>query len=141
MEKRIIGVNSIVKEYRGLVNTARFCKYDHGTAKNKQIYRQAVPPCYPLEEISAPVAMFWGHGDTLSRPKDIDRIRSRVSSIVVDERVGSGPFSHTDYLYGVDAKRVLHDRIVQVFGQFYSTFRTRSTTESTTATPHEDANS
>ncbi|KAL3209286.1 hypothetical protein MRX96_009277 [Rhipicephalus microplus] len=114
-----------------LVNTARFCKYDHGTAKNKQIYRQ---------EIRAPVAMFWGHGDTLSRPKDIDRIRSRVSSIVVDERVGSGPFSHTDYLYGVDAKRVLHDRIVQVFGQFYRTFRTRSTTESTTATPHEDAN-
>ncbi|XP_049275323.1 gastric triacylglycerol lipase-like [Rhipicephalus sanguineus] len=124
-----------------LVKTGRFCKYDYGAAKNKEIYRQTAPPCYPLEEIRAPVAIFWGHGDTLSRPQDVDRIRNRISSIVVDERVGSGPFNHVDFIYGVHVKRVLYDRMIQVIGQFYSTCLTRSTSESTTATPHENAKS
>ncbi|XP_070381797.1 gastric triacylglycerol lipase-like isoform X2 [Dermacentor albipictus] len=109
-----------------LIKTGRFCKYDYGAAKNKGIYDQTVPPCYPLEDIRNPVAIFWGDGDALSRPQDIDRIRSRVSSIVFDERVGSGPFSHADFVYGVDAKRVLHDRIVQVLRQFYSMCRPQS---------------
>lgn len=103
-----------------LIKTGSFCKYDYDAAKNKKIYGQTMPPCYPLEDIRTPVAIFWGHGDTFSKPQDIDRIRARVSSIVVDERVGSGPFSHADFIYGVDAKRVLHDRIVQVLRQFYS---------------------
>ncbi|XP_075527149.1 gastric triacylglycerol lipase-like [Dermacentor variabilis] len=109
-----------------LVKTGRFCKYDYGAAKNKRLYGQTVPPCYPLEDIRTPVAIFWGHGDTLSRPQDIDLIRSRVSSVVVDERVGSGPFNHNDFIYGVDAKRVLHDRIVQMLRQFYSLCRPQS---------------
>nr|XP_054931302.1 lipase 3-like [Dermacentor andersoni] len=109
-----------------LVKTGRFCKYDYGAAKNKRLYGQTVPPCYPLENIRTPVAIFWGHGDTLSRPQDIDLIRSRVSSVVVDERVGSGPFNHNDFIYGVNAKRVLHDRIVQLLRQFYSLCRSQS---------------
>ncbi|KAH6940489.1 hypothetical protein HPB50_000510 [Hyalomma asiaticum] len=123
-----------------LVITGRFCKYDYGAARNKGIYGQATPPCYHLEKIRAPVAIFWGQGDKFSRPEDIDRIRARVSSIVVDERVGSGPFNHVDYLYGVDAKRVLHDRVVQVLGQYYSN-ACRDSSQSRTTQPHEHAQS
>ncbi|XP_077498498.1 gastric triacylglycerol lipase-like [Amblyomma americanum] len=102
-----------------IVRTGKFCKYNYGAYKNKKRYGQALPPCYTLEKIRAPVAIFWGHGDTMSTPRDIDQIRTRLSSTVVDERVGSGPFAHLDFIYGFDARSVLHDRVVQLFRQYY----------------------
>ncbi|XP_077549614.1 gastric triacylglycerol lipase-like [Haemaphysalis longicornis] len=101
-----------------VVRTDQFCKYDYGAEKNKKTYGQTSPPCYPLEKITAPVAIFWGDGDTLSQPADIDKIRARVPSIVVDERVGSGPFNHVDFAFGIDAKGILHDRIVEVMHRY-----------------------
>ena len=45
-----------------------FKMYDHGVIQNFARYGQGAPPSYNLNKIVAPVAIFYGKGDTLISP-------------------------------------------------------------------------
>lgn len=47
------------------VNSGKFRKYDHGRAKNLEVYGTPDPPEYNVDRITAPVAFYWGENDWL----------------------------------------------------------------------------
>ena len=46
----------------------KFCRYDFGPEKNKEIYGQDEPPEYDVTQITAPVALYWSDNDWLAEP-------------------------------------------------------------------------
>lgn len=47
------------------INSGHFRKYDYGLFQNYVVYGQAFPPDYPLESITAPVALYYSSNDWL----------------------------------------------------------------------------
>lgn len=45
--------------------SAKFRQYDYGSAENLLIYNSVEPPDYDLANITVPIALFYGPGDTL----------------------------------------------------------------------------
>ncbi|KAM7286850.1 hypothetical protein ISCGN_030571 [Ixodes scapularis] len=79
---------------------------------------QARPPCYELENVRVPVAIFWGDGDWMSTTKDLDNLRDRLSNVVYDHRVDFPNFNHADFIFASGAKTLLYDKVIQVFRKF-----------------------
>ncbi|CAN7939562.1 unnamed protein product [Ixodes hexagonus] len=79
---------------------------------------KARPPCYQLENVEVPVAIFWGDGDWFSTSRDLDNLRNRLRHVVYDHRVDLNNFNHIDFIYATGAKSLLYDQVVELFRKF-----------------------
>ena len=70
--------------YGQIINSDRFQKYDWGTVKNTQLYGTAIPPIYPLDQITNfPIALIGGTEDDLGSIVDVDWTNEQLGSNVV----------------------------------------------------------
>ncbi|KAI5641043.1 hypothetical protein NE865_06699 [Phthorimaea operculella] len=67
--------------YAQLLVAKTFQEYDYGP-RNHEVYGSDKPPLYPLERISAPVAIIYGDGDWLVSPEDSETLRNRLPNVV-----------------------------------------------------------
>lgn len=108
--------------------------YDHGLIGNFARYRQKTPPVYNLENIVTPVVLIYGKGDAIATPEvsSLNEILSTIFDcpyrVVFQEsldllnrlryaRAESVPhdsFSHLDFIWAKDIKRLLQNRVVQI---------------------------
>jgi hypothetical protein len=65
-----------------MVRQNRFQKYDYGIIGNVLHYGSAFPPQYDLSKVQVPVVLFSGDKDTLSDPKDVDRIVKALPNLI-----------------------------------------------------------
>lgn len=101
-----------------LINNNRFCMFSYGRNENSRVYGTGRPPCYELENVRVPVAIFWGDGDWMSTTKDLDNLKDRLSNVVYDHRVDFPNFNHIDFIFASGAKTLLYDKVIQVFRKF-----------------------
>ncbi|XP_077531280.1 lipase 1-like [Haemaphysalis longicornis] len=105
--------NDKVKKRKNLV------RYDYGAIKNMARYGQATPPVYPLEKITAPVALFRGMGDIIADPKDVEDLSRRLRHVLVmDYVVPDEDFTHQDFLFGYNATDILHRPMISLLKNF-----------------------
>ncbi|XP_008213182.2 lipase 3-like [Nasonia vitripennis] len=95
------------------IKAGRMQMYDYGLMGNVQRYGQTTPPVYSLENIDTPVVLIYGNGDVIASPEDsLDLVtRLRFSRV---EMVPHDSFSHFDFMWAKDIKRLLQDRIMQI---------------------------
>ncbi|KAH9379422.1 hypothetical protein HPB48_008573 [Haemaphysalis longicornis] len=80
---------------------------------------QATPPVYPLEKITAPVALFRGMGDIIADPKDVEDLSRRLRHVLVmDYVVPDEDFTHQDFLFGYNATDILHRPMISLLKNF-----------------------
>ena len=44
----------------------KFMQYDYGSSTNIKVYNSTTPPEYPLDQVSLPVAIYYGTNDYLT---------------------------------------------------------------------------
>lgn len=92
-------------------------KYDFGSpAENQAHYNQSTPPIYDIRSIKTPVALYSSTNDWLADPEDVKYIRANLPNIV-DDYVIKG-WNHLDFVWAIDAKQKLYDRIIQLMRKF-----------------------
>lgn len=95
-----------------LIDTARFTKYDFGTAGNLKAYGTETAPSYDLHKISkVPVGMYVGKYDELATPKDAKWEADQMQSTVFYKEYAE--LDHDAFFAGKDMS-YLNDLIDQL---------------------------
>ena len=102
-----------------MVISGEISKYDFGSAaENMAHYNQSKPPVYDLRLIKTPIALYSSTNDWLADQEDVKFIRKNLPNIV-DDYVVNG-WNHLDFVWAVDTKPSLTNRMLQVMKKFGS---------------------
>lgn len=61
-----------------------------------------------------PVALFWSENDWLADPKDVEYISNNLPNVVVNYKVPLPEFNHVDFIWAIDAKTLVFDKILSL---------------------------
>uniref|UniRef100_T1IYD6 Partial AB-hydrolase lipase domain-containing protein n=1 Tax=Strigamia maritima TaxID=126957 RepID=T1IYD6_STRMM len=105
--------------YYQLKYSKGFQYYDYGKAGNLKHYNTTEPPSYNLSRISAPVALFWSSNDYLADPKDVAALAPQLRNVPLIYRVPFDQFNHLDFMWAIDAKSLLYDKLITVMAKLW----------------------
>ncbi|XP_063617913.1 lipase 3-like isoform X2 [Cydia splendana] len=104
--------------YGQLYKSSKFVQFDHGLLTNKRKYGTFKPPPYDLSNIRTPVFLHYADNDWLSTPNDVDKLLREVKSAVGKYKVPLPKFNHLDFVFAIDAKKLIYDRVMKIMEQF-----------------------
>ncbi|KAJ2944554.1 hypothetical protein O0L34_g3903 [Tuta absoluta] len=104
--------------YGQLYKSDKFQQFDHGWISNKLRYGTFKPPAYNISAIRTPIFLHYASNDWLSTPKDVDKLANEIPSVIGKYKVTLDRFNHLDFVFAVDAKKLIYDRVVNIMGQF-----------------------
>ncbi|XP_026730889.1 lipase 3-like [Trichoplusia ni] len=92
-----------------------FRRYDQGSSlSNYRVYGSFKPPRYDLSKITTPVFLHYSDSDPLAHVEDVNRLFSELGRPIGKFRVPMASFSHLDYTYGIHAKALVYDRVINL---------------------------
>lgn len=91
-----------------------FHRFDHGLLKNRVVYGSYSAPRYDLSRVTAPVFLHYSQSDPLADVRDVDRLFAELGRPVGKFRIPDPLFSHLDFIWGIDAKDLVHDRVINL---------------------------
>ncbi|XP_059055758.1 lipase 3-like [Achroia grisella] len=104
--------------YGQLSLSGKFAQYDHGFVKNFKKYGSLTPPEYPLEKITAPVVIFYSLFDRVTPITSVAKIKSKLANVSKVIKVPFLQFSHADYLFARDVKKLLYDTVLDILPEY-----------------------
>ncbi|XP_043465860.1 lipase 1-like [Leptopilina heterotoma] len=90
-----------------------FRQFDYGDCRNREIYNSTMPPEYPLRKATLPVAVFYGENDNLGPVKDVRQFSKMIPNVIEGTYLKS--FNHLGYFLRADIKKLVYNRILQLF--------------------------
>lgn len=100
--------------YCQLIESKTFQKFDYGADMNEAFYGTSTPPKYPVEKITAPVALIYSENDWLANTADVLILKKRLKNVIMYHRVPFKKFNHLDFLYAKNVKRLVYDKVVKL---------------------------
>ncbi|XP_047505130.1 lipase 3-like [Pieris napi] len=107
-----------IQHFAQLALSGDFRQFDY-ELKNFKKYGSLAPPSYPVEKITAPVAIFYGEGDWLCDISDVKILKSRLPNLVDIYRVDDDHFTHFDFVHAADTKNVLLANIIRLIKKIH----------------------
>ncbi|KAI8434027.1 hypothetical protein MSG28_012178 [Choristoneura fumiferana] len=92
----------------------RFSQYDYGMIKNLAKYGSTAPPDYDLSAITAKIALVAGKNDQLSKVKDVEHLKDRLTNVVHYEVLKPKLWSHVDFVWAKTAPVYLYPTIFNI---------------------------
>lgn len=90
-----------------------FRRYDHGWMRNMVTYGTRRPPRYNLGNIKIPTFLHYTYNDPLSQAEDVTRLHEELGA-GVKMLVPHPLFNHIDFMWAIDAKELLYDRVLDL---------------------------
>lgn len=97
-----------------------FQKFDYGAHYNNKLYGTNTPPEYDLSKISLPIKLFWAQNDLLSSEKDVRFLYEKLPFGSEMYMVSDPNFNHLDYLWAVDAPRLLNINVLKSLAESFN---------------------
>lgn len=104
-----------------LVNSGAFRQFDYREQKNIEVYGTPIPPSYLLNNVTAPVFIFYSDNDWLVSVTDANRTRSALPNVTGFYRVPYDKFNHLDYLWSRDIKGLVYYKMSSILKNYVST--------------------
>ncbi|XP_050352929.1 lipase 3-like [Nymphalis io] len=95
-----------------------FNKFDYGLSENLLRYGKSRPPSYTLEQISAPVSLFYSEADWLAHPDDVNKLFNELGNAVDIYKIPYDQFNHIDFLFAKDFKKLIYKRLRKLLSLF-----------------------
>lgn len=105
------------EHYAQTMMSGKFRRFDHGETKNVEIYGSKTPPEYPVEDITAPIAILYSDNDWLVSYDDVDALHKRLKNVVDFYKVPHENFNHVDYLFAKDVKELVFSKLLSIIKQ------------------------
>ncbi|KAG5329383.1 LIP3 Lipase, partial [Acromyrmex heyeri] len=104
----------LIHYYQNFV-TKKFQTFDYGYFGNYKQYGQMTPIMYDLNKVTAPLALFYGANDVLAPVANVWETYKRLPNVILLEEIAYKLFSHTDFLFAIDVKTLIYDRVIELF--------------------------
>lgn len=108
-----------------IVANDRFQQFDYGAYFNIEKYGTIKPPEYDLSKITLPLTLIWAKNDLLSSEKDVKKLYEKLPNYTEMYLVPYPKFNHLDYLWAIDAKELLNDKILNTLARVFDNNRRR----------------
>ncbi|XP_077292438.1 lipase 3-like [Arctopsyche grandis] len=95
----------------------KFRQFDHGL-NNFINYGSLTPPKYEPKHITAPVFLHYSDNDWLADGGDVDQLFNELGYAIGKFRVPMAEWNHLDYTWGIDAKTLIYDRVINLIWAF-----------------------
>lgn len=96
-------------------------QYDYGKIKNNLKYSKWSPPKYTEKNIVAPIRIYYSDNDNFASLVDVNKLIRLVPNIVDKFHVPYPTFNHLDFLWAMEVKPLLYDRIIGAANRFERT--------------------
>lgn len=107
-----------IVHYGQLIRSAKFRRYDLGVIANKIEYGSILPPRYDLNKIKAPVGLHYSLNDWLADPKDVQELQIGLGNVVESHIISDKKFNHLDFLWAIDARKLVYNKVVSMMKRF-----------------------
>ncbi|XP_024084768.1 lipase 3-like [Cimex lectularius] len=91
-----------------------FRLFNYGKRKNLELYGTDMPPFYPLERVTTPIALYYGDNDALMNGRSADKLASMLPNLIMNKMVADPKFTHADYILGINAKEMVYDDVINM---------------------------
>ncbi|XP_061196822.1 lysosomal acid lipase/cholesteryl ester hydrolase-like [Saccostrea echinata] len=92
----------------------KFQKFDYGPDGNLKRYNQTTPPQYYPQNMTVPVAMYYGDNDFLADRTDVQYLLNNLPNIVHQKEFPD--WDHVDFIIGKEAHQLLYrDKLMSKF--------------------------
>ncbi|KAK9503556.1 hypothetical protein O3M35_010089 [Rhynocoris fuscipes] len=95
-----------------------FSFFDYGMSENLRRYNSTKPPMYPLERVTAPIAMYWGENDVFLDQKGIDKLVSRLPNVIKVHKVEDPMYNHMDFLWGLNTNDLVNYKLIDFLNNY-----------------------
>ncbi|NWH60263.1 LIPM Lipase, partial [Geococcyx californianus] len=100
-----------VLHWRQIYQTGEFKYYDY-SSDNMLHYNQTTPPIYVLEDMKAPLAVWYGGTDWISSPEDANITLSRITNMAYKKYIPE--FTHFDFIWSMQAYEQVYKEILEL---------------------------
>nr|XP_012236042.1 PREDICTED: lipase 3-like isoform X2 [Linepithema humile] len=101
-----------------LVGPGKFRQYDYGPFGNLKEYGWLIPPSYNLSKIQVPVSLHYSTNDWLANVKDVHKLYKELGNPYGKFRVPFEKFNHLDFMWAIDVKELLYEKILSLMTHF-----------------------
>jgi lysosomal acid lipase/cholesteryl ester hydrolase len=111
---------TVVHYAQEIHENGNFQNFDYGTEENVKRYGSSEPPSYNLQNISAPVALFYAQNDWLAGYQDVKKLYMALPAQSAKGliKVAFDNFNHVDFLWGVDAPELVYKKIFELMKNY-----------------------
>ncbi|KAL5288763.1 hypothetical protein ACFFRR_009149 [Megaselia abdita] len=103
-----------IMHYGQVKDSGKFRQYDYGYFDNYWKYGSLYPPEYDLTKVTAKVALHYSQNDWLAEQKDVEHLYETLPNTVGKYMVGFERFNHLDFVWAIDAKKMLYDKLTKM---------------------------
>lgn len=93
---------------------AGFRAFDYGRDGNMAHYGTPVPPQYPLNRITAPIALHYGLNDNLAAVVDVQRLAAALPNVVALREVPHPEFGHIDFVWATEVRALVYNHMLML---------------------------
>ncbi|XP_034474175.1 lipase 1 [Drosophila innubila] len=106
-----------VKHFIQIIKSGRFAPYSYSSNKNMVLYREHLPPRYNLSLVTVPTFVYYSSNDLLCHPHDVESMCDDLGNVTGKYLVPMKEFNHMDFLWAIDVRKQLYNRMLQVLGK------------------------
>ncbi|KAF7987256.1 hypothetical protein HCN44_003018 [Aphidius gifuensis] len=100
------------------MSAGKFREYDYGQKKNMEIYNSTSPPDYDLTAINVPTVFYVAKKDWIAVYSDAEKAYKMLANGKGFNVVNYEAFSHADFVYAKDVKKLLNDPIINLLNSY-----------------------
>ncbi|XP_011066183.1 PREDICTED: lipase 3-like [Acromyrmex echinatior] len=109
--------------YQNIINE-KFQAFDNGYFDNYKKYGQMMPIIYDLKKVTAPLALYYSVNDLLAPKSNVLEIYKQLPNVILLEENPYKLFNHLDFLWAIDGKTLIYDRLIKLLQEFDNQERT-----------------
>ncbi|XP_023031607.1 lipase 1 isoform X1 [Drosophila willistoni] len=103
-----------LEHYIQLKSSQRFCQFDYEAKENQRIYGRPTAPDYPLEKVTAPIALYYAQNDYLSSVEDVQKLIKILPNVVENNMYPQKKWNHMDMVWGLSSRRLAQPKMLKV---------------------------
>lgn len=100
------------------INSGKFAHFDNGDLQNYLSYGERTPEEYNIEQITAPVALFYAKKDLFASLSNVEKITSNLPNVVLSSANRDENFTHLDFMIAKDATELLYNDVISIMDEY-----------------------